>query len=229
MNCLEFRRAVGAEPFSTAPGVAAHRATCAACARHQDELQAMDRLLSRALQVAWPPQAGAGSPRDGRPAHTAGTRRWLAMAASLAGGVLFAAALWVSYPRPTLAAEVMNHALHEPASWNMTRPLSPAAVADVLDSNGARLLPGAGEVTYARRCFFDGHFVPHLVVQTADGPVTVFLLAHRTVKRPVHLEDNGLSAVVLPAPRGSIAVVGRHVADLDAIARKVFANISWQS
>jgi len=229
MNCLEFRRAVGAEPFSTAPGVAAHRGTCAACARHQDELQAMDRLLGRALQVAWPPRTGAGSPRGGRPARATGTRRWLAMAASLAGGVLFAAALWVSYPRPTLAAEVMNHALHEPASWNTTRPLSAAAVADVLDSNGARLLPGAGEVTYARRCFFDGHFVPHLVVQTADGPVTVFLLAHRTVKHPVHLDDNGLSAVVLPAPRGSIAVVGRHVADLDAIARKVFANISWQS
>lgn len=229
MNCLEFRRAVGAEPFSTAPGVAAHRGGCTACARHQDELQAMDRVLGRALQVSWPARVGAGSPRAGQRARPAGTRRWLAMAASLAGGVLFAAALWVSYPRPTLAAEVMDHAVHEPASWKTTRPLSGAAVEEVLDSSGARLLPGAGEVTYARRCFFDGHFVPHLVVQTADGPVTVFLLAHRTVKHPVHLEDGGLSAVVLPAPHGSIAVVGRQVADLDSIARKVFANVSWSS
>lgn len=229
MNCLEFRRAVGAEPFSTAPGVTEHRGSCPACARHQDELQAMDRALGKALQVEWPARTGTAPSRDARRARTAGTRRWLAMAASLAGGVLFAAALWVSYPRPTLAAEVMDHAVHEPASWKTTRPLSGVAVEDVLDSNGARLLPGAGEVTYARLCFFDGHFVPHLVVQTADGPVTVFLLAHRTVKQPVHLKDNGLSAVVLPAPHGSIAVVGRHVADLDTIARKVFANISWQS
>ncbi|HSG92023.1 MAG TPA: DUF3379 family protein [Pseudomonadales bacterium] len=51
MNCLEFRRHVGAEPFSADAAVAAHRASCAACARYQDEMQAMDRLLGRAMRV----------------------------------------------------------------------------------------------------------------------------------------------------------------------------------
>jgi len=51
MNCLEFRRAVGAEPGLDGPGLAAHRAQCPACARYQRELQDMDRLLGRAMRV----------------------------------------------------------------------------------------------------------------------------------------------------------------------------------
>ena len=38
-------------------------------------------------------------------------------------------------------------------------------------------VPGVGDVTFAARCVFDGHVVPHLVVRTPDGPVTVLMLA----------------------------------------------------
>jgi len=56
-----------------------------------------------------------------------------APAASLVAGVLVAATLWISWPPPTLAAEVIGHALHEPAAWTMDRELAPEAVAEVLD------------------------------------------------------------------------------------------------
>ena len=64
-----------------------------------------------------------------------------ALAASPVAGVLVAATLWISWPAPVLAAEVIGHALHEPAAWTMDRELAPEAVAEVLDpSRGSRPL-----------------------------------------------------------------------------------------
>ena len=89
--------------------------------------------------------------------------------------------------------------------------LLPAAVAEVLGPAGMRLGSGAGTVSFAARCVFDGRVVPHLVVQTPEGPVTVLVLSHRTVARPVRFDEQGYAGIVLPAPRGSIAVVGQDV------------------
>jgi hypothetical protein len=77
------------------------------------------------------------------------------------------------------------------------------------------------------RCVFDGRVVPHLVVRMPEGPVTVLLLRHRAISEPVRLEREGFEGVVLPAPRGSIAVVGTDVADIDGVARRVFDAVDW--
>jgi len=231
VNCLEFRRAVGAEPFSADAAIEAHAAGCATCARHREELRAMDALLVRAMRIDPAPAPGRPasdrSPESGGPASI--PRRWLAMAASLVAGVLVGAALWLSHPEPSLAQEVIGHALHEPDSWATRRAVAEDRLEEVLGPSGIRLRAEADLVTYARRCFFERHWVPHLVVQTSQGPVTVFLLGHREVDGPERVEDQGLVGVVLPAPRGSIAVVGRDVKDLDAIARQVFDAVDWNA
>lgn len=231
MNCLEFRRAVGAEPFSADSAIEAHAAGCATCARHREELRAMDALLARAMRVDPAPAPGRPasdvSRGSGGPASI--PRRWLAMAASLVAGVLVATTLWLSYPEPSLAGEVIGHALHEPGSWTASQIVAEHRLEEVLGPSGVRLRANAGRVTYAKRCFFEGHWVPHLVVQTAQGPVTVFLLGHREVDGPARVEERGFAGVVLPAPRGSIAVVGRGVTDLDTIARQVFDAVDWNA
>jgi hypothetical protein len=97
----------------------------------------------------------------------------------------------------------------------------------VLGPEGTRLWPGIGDVTYAMRCVFDGHVVPHLVVRTPEGPVTVLVLGHREVGKPLKLREDGLEGIVLPAPRGSIAVIGEGIADINAVARRVVGAVDW--
>jgi hypothetical protein len=240
MNCLEFRRHVGAEPSSTPAAVAAHREECPTCAGFQDEMQALDRLLGKAMRVdvvsgtraATAPAAAAVDrvPDTSHARHGAvRPRRWLAMAASLVAGVLVATTLWLSYPGPTLAAEVIGHVVSDPGALDAGQPLPPQAVTEVLQPSHVRLHPDMGTVTFAMRCVFEGHVVPHLVVQTDRGPVTVLLLLHRSVGAATRIEEGGYSAVVLPAPRGSIAIVGRDVAGIDAIAQQVFDSIDWDA
>jgi len=225
MNCLEFRRCVGAEPSASGAGIEGHRAKCPACARHQDELRAMDAVIGRALAI------DAARIRKGDttalPTGSATRRpRWLALAASIMIGVTVGFALWIASPRPSLAREVIGHVAHEPDAMSGTAPIAQATLAGVLDPEGTRLRPGLGDVTFAMRCVFEGHVVPHLVVRTARGPVTVLLLRHRSVSERVELAEQGYAGVVLPAPRGSIAIVGQ-LKDLDGIAQQVFEAVDW--
>jgi hypothetical protein len=224
MNCLDFRRQVGAEPAASGADIEAHRSECAACARHQDELWAMDSLVARALAVD---PARIGKPAAGSGAAPATRRRYLAIAASIVVGLSVGLVLLVSAPRTSIAREVIDHITHEPGTMNLVVPLAPDALAGVLDPEGAQLRPGLGDVTFAARCVHDGHVVPHLVVRMPEGAVTVLLLRHREIDEPVQIAEQGLVGVVLPAPRGSIAVVGQDLKDLDGIARKVFEAVDW--
>ncbi len=223
MTCLEFRRRVGAEPFASGPDIEAHRCECAACARHQDDLRAMDGVIRRALTVNPPPR------KAGPVAAPAGAtrRRLFAIAASLVVGAAVGVVLLVSAPRASIAREVIGHVAHEPGAVIATAPLAPVALAAVLDPEGTRLRPGIGDVTFAARCVFDGHVVPHLVVRTPEGPVTVLMLRHRTVAEPLRIDEQGYRGVVLPAPKGAIAVVGTGIADIDAVARTVMGAVDW--
>jgi hypothetical protein len=224
MNCLEFRRQVGAEPAASGEGIDAHRRECAACARHQDELHALDALIARALAVD---PARIRKPAAGSGTVPATRRRFLAIAASIVVGLAVGLVLLVSAPRTSLAREVIDHIAHEPGTMNSLVPVAPGALAGVLDPEGTRLRSGLGDVTFAARCVHDGHVVPHLVVRTPEGAVTVLLLRHREIDAPVQIAEQGFSGVVLPAPRGSIAVVGQGVKDLDGIAQKVFEAVDW--
>jgi Protein of unknown function (DUF3379) len=224
VNCLDFRRRVGAEPSVEDGQLAAHRASCAACARYQDELRAMDGLIARALAIGTD-RLARSAPAQQAPASS--RRRLFAIAASVAVGLAVGLALLVGAPRDSVAREVVEHVTHEPGTLAPTAPIAPAALAEVLEPDGARLRPGIGDVTFAARCVVDGRVVPHLVVRTPDGPVTVLLLRHREIDEPLRIAERGLDGVVLPAPRGSIAVVGQGIADLPGVAQRVFEAVDW--
>ncbi len=225
MDCLEFRRRVGAEPAARDPEIDAHRAACPACARYHDELRAMDGLIRRALTIDPSRAAGTSSATPEPP--VAARRRIFAIAASLVAGIAVGLVLLVVAPRASIAREVMGHVLRETSTLEATAPVSADALAGVLDPEGVRLRPGVGDVTFAARCVFDGRVVPHLVVRMPEGPVTVLMLRHRTVPKPIRIDEQGYKAVVLPAPRGSIAVVGQGALDLDAVAGKVYGAVEW--
>jgi len=224
IGCLEFRRQAGAEPARSGPEFDAHRRECPACARYQDEMRAMDALMRRALEVdaarlALPPARAAGS--------GGAQQRWYALAASVVMAVAVGVVLLTSAPRESIAREVVDHVAHEPGALTAAGPVAPAALAGVLDPEGTRLRPGIGDVSFAARCVHQGHVVPHLVVRAASGPVTVLILRHRAVDEPLRFEENGFAGVVLPAPRGSIAIVGRDHPDLEGVARQVFDAVDW--
>jgi hypothetical protein len=218
MNCQDYRRALLAEPHGTSPDRADHLAGCTNCARYTDEVLRFEARLGSALRLPSNARAAPGvapSPVIAlrRPTRRGGRARpgWWAAAASVLLAVVVAGGLWLAKPGPTLAADVVAHMAGEPAAWTATQVPVPGRRLDaVLAASKLRLKGDAGLVTYASSCLFRGYRVPHLVVQTAAGPITVMLLTHESARAAVDFDEQGYRGMIVPVPgHGSLAVLER--------------------
>ena len=229
MDCLQFRRAAGADPQHLDDAARDHAEACPACAAHLGELRSLDARIFAALEVPVPgPVAVAAAGGTSTAVVGLDRRRWLALAASIVAGVLVGTLLWVGGPQDSLARDLVEHLGHEPEALVVTdRPMDAARLDEVLERGGIRLRPEIGTVSYANTCLFRGRRVPHLVVQTGDGPVTVMVLRHERPARSVRFDEGGHSGRIVPVGPGSIAVIGGAEADLAQVTSTVTEAVEW--
>jgi len=256
MDCARYKNSILADPRDTDPELHEHRASCGACNQYTERLLRFESRLGRALRVDVPvPAAAAGvdayapvpakapfsgnvvSLRGKSPRRAAGARTyrkgWLAIAASVLLGFTVAGVLWLAAPGPSLAADVVTHMAEEPEAWRRTDvPVPETHLNQVLRESHLRLVSGAGMVSYANSCRFRGHQVPHLVIQTGSGPVTVMVLVHESASGPQPFDEHGYRGVIVPvAGHGSLAVLTRGGATDPAailrIAARVLDSIVW--
>jgi Protein of unknown function (DUF3379) len=259
MRCADYRRSMMVDPRDPDPQLREHRASCHDCQVYTERLLRFESRLDRALRVTVPAgaTAAAGTTAAGqkdadfhensaasvvplpmksppRARSAAMYRRgWWAMAASVLLAVVVAGALWLSVPGPSLAADVVTHMAGEPDAWRRTDvPVPSAELQGVLRDSHLHLATGAGMVSYASSCEFRGHRVPHLVIQTASGPVTVMVLVHEQAAKALRFDEGGYRGVIVPVPgHGSLAVLTRDSATdsaaVERIAARVLDSIVW--
>jgi hypothetical protein len=217
VNCEHARLLIGAEPRSSAPELAQHLESCAACAQFREEMLALDTNIRRALER--PPELAAP-----RAAPVPQWRQW-ALAASVLLASVAVLGLWLLRPTDTLAHDVVAHVQAEPESW-LSSQVSAQDIGQALNGAGVALDVTSDKITYAQSCWFHGHYVPHLVVQTAQGPATVLILRHEQVRGPRSFREAGMNGVIVPAHSGSIAVLARG-GNVDLVARQMQQDVRW--
>lgn len=235
MNCSDARFALAADPRNGDPVLLEHLERCPACAAYASDMHELDQRLRDALAVpvpevklpSGPYPAAVTPPASGGGLARRQTSRRFALAASAAGVAILAGLLWAGFPRQSLASAVVAHMAHEPDAWSTTAVLSEAEIDEVMARSRVHLARGLPDVTYANSCWFRGRHVPHLVVQTTNGPVTVLVLPEEPVEQSIRLDEGGYLGTLLPAPRGSIAVLARDEADVDWVAERVLAAIAY--
>jgi Protein of unknown function (DUF3379) len=241
MDCEQFRRAMLAEPSNDGAESRLHLATCHECTRYALQLRRFEGRLERALRVEVNPRLmeqrvvtplRAARPRGARPWEPP-HRRWLAAAASVLLGTAVAVSLWLAAPGRSLAADVVKHMAEEPNAWARTDiPVPEPRLDKVLRDSHVRLRPSAGLVSYASSCSFRGHTVPHLVVQTASGSVTVMVLTHEKLRSAMRFDEQGYRGVLVPVDgHGSLAVLERgpdmDIKAVEAVAARVQGALDW--
>jgi hypothetical protein len=160
--------------------------------------------------------------RSRRPAVAKHRRpRLFAFGVSVAAALVVAFTLWLSRPPESLAAEIVTHVKGEPNSWQKTQPVGAEKVDAVLRKSGVKLGQGMQPVVYASSCWFRGHFVPHFVVMTKDGPVTVMILLNEKVQAAQQFNEEGYSGLLVPVRTGSVAVLSRTPISLEQPASDV--------
>lgn len=225
MNCVEVRLLLGADPQGADPRLEGHLSVCEACRAYREEVRELDTRIRRTLLTDFPARA-ISSATESPPRRTQPTSRWLAFAASLLIAFTSAVAIWVVQAPSALAQDVIDHVALEPDAWS-AHGVPTRSLEVVLAQAGVRLSPRAGAVTYAMSCRFRGQWVPHLVVRTTDGPVTVLILTHERASRPERFDEEGFAGIILPAHGGSIAVLSRGGARVEAQARILSAALTW--
>ena len=232
MEHSQYRAAIMADPHNADAELRAHREACAECRAFTEKLLKFESRLERALRVDIPPKADVLPFARKRGSAATAPRRWMALAASILLGAAIVGGVWLSLPQPGLAAAVVAHMAGEPEAWQRTEAVPQPELADVLKDSKLRLKPDAGVVSYASSCAFRGHRVPHLVVQTAKGPVTVMVLVHEAARQVTPFDSEGYRGTIVPVPgHGSIAVLmrdsGISAAEIQRIAARVDESIVW--
>ncbi|HSN17964.1 MAG TPA: DUF3379 family protein [Gammaproteobacteria bacterium] len=234
VTCLDVRRILMAEPQRRDMGVAEHLKDCAACANFARELLALDARLEAAFKVPVPEGLEARIALDGslknrnRP-----LRPWLALAASVVMVGLLATFAW-RHDHPsdtTLAVAVVKH-IENPEEAGAIKPdralLHDAAyVEGVMQRAGAGMQGDMDDVTYAQVCLFRGERVAHLVVHGANGPVTIMLLRHIHVDKTVPVDEDGFHGVIVPAGKGSIAIVTNNNTPVQPMESELTSKVEW--
>lgn len=229
MDHTQYRTAVLSDPQDPNPELRAHRDQCADCAVYTEKLLRFEARLSHAMQIDVPSTAQV-VPLAGWPRRAAAAR-WLALAASVIVGAAVIGLTWV-VPSRSLAAAVVAHMAGEPDAWRTEAAVPAPDLNAVLEDSKLKLMPNAGTVSYASSCPFRGHVVPHLVVQSDSGPVTVMVLVHESKAKWKQFDEQGYRGVIVPVKgHGALAVLMKDpkadAATVNRIAANVQQSILW--
>jgi hypothetical protein len=207
MNCIDLRRDVLAQPLRLASEAQLHVRECAACRAFVERQRELEAELFEALNVPAP---------DGladRVLVAHGIRRRRApWAWALAATVLLAATVAIlgrpAFSGRALASEAIAHVRDEPQSFALVETHVPELLSRELAVQGVGLAVKLGQVTYATLCPTSAGDAHHIVVSTAEGPVTLLLMpGDETHRRRTVVESGGMVAVAMPTARGSIAII----------------------
>lgn len=226
MTCDEARLQIGAEPGASSPALEEHLGTCAACRQFRDEMRALDTNIRRVMEQSPEPQPARPPPAPPPVWRRPPAWRPWALAASVALAVFAVLAVWLLRPSDSLARDVVAHVQAEPESLLAQEQVSTQDIDAALRSAGVQL-DTTPTVTYAQSCWFRGHYVPHLVVQTPHGPVTVLLLRHERPGGRRTFQEDGMSGVLVPSGQGSIAVLARGGAGVEQLAQVMQQDVHW--
>lgn len=225
IDCLEFRRRVGAEPETREPAVLEHKLQCRACAEFSAEQSVLDRRLADALRIPVPEDLKARViwRQAGRQRNA---RRWLPIAASLvlATGLGF---VLMDSAEP-LPAAVIAHIEHEPDLLLPTAALAePVRVSAVLARGRVRLAQPMANIAHAGLCPFRGKNVPHLVLTIEGEPVSVLLLSDEQTEGSTEINEEGYHGVIVGSGKGSIAIVAPRPELLQPAREQLEQSVRW--
>jgi hypothetical protein len=231
MDHAQVRSALLADPNDASPQVRAHLETCAECRLYAEKLQGFEAKLARALRIDVPAATAQVMPFEPRRAGAPGAARaprarWLALAASTLIAAILVGTIWVAVPSRSLAAAVVAHMAGEPDAWHTQAAVPTPELDAVLLNAKMALKPQAGTVSYASSCAFRGYVVPHLVVQSDSGPVTVMVLVHETHAKPKQFDEQGYQGVIVPVKgHGALAVLMKDPHADPVMVSKIAAQV----
>ncbi|MEM6641294.1 MAG: DUF3379 family protein [Pseudomonadota bacterium] len=225
MNCEEFRRQLMRDPETLTDEMAARVEECEVCRSLAEQVMTMDPILREAMAVEVPANLGQTVMMQRiLERRRRGRAPLFALAATVLLGVGVASGIWLgggASQANVMAQHLVEHIEHEA---DLLQPsdvtVSLQRVSNVLQQADVRMQRDVGRIRHAGLCEFRGNQVPHLVVHTDTGPVTVMLLSKESVDAPESFEYGGYRGVIVPNGTGSIAIIGGDTGSIEPVRQR---------
>lgn len=236
MDELEIRRRLLTDPHSRDPKLQQQIAQSSSLQQYQQELQQLDQKVQQNLQCPVPADL-ADRILLAQHVNTFAQKKQRQKRLYLMAAAVFAIALLAPqlyqqlYWPQQLGEHSLAHVYHELDALNQpTTPLDVNEVNQLLASFGAEFIDLHGTISYARFCDFQGQQSLHLIVHTAQGPMTVFVLPP---EHPVHLEqqfqDERFHGQSVQVGQRAFVVVAAKQVNLTPMVEKVTQTLRFHS
>lgn len=234
MDELEFRRRIYADPNTTDSDVVEAAKTDNSKRDFWNEQKQLDTQLKQAAKVEVPEdlvnkliwQQSA----DEFNRYKRKSRWYMALAASVAFTVGIGFTMWYHQP-VSLGGQALAHMQYaETERAHTFSPVNLEMVNAKLASFGASFTDDIGNVEVANYCHLSTVRSLHLILDTPEGKMSVFIVPERSdIRVPAEFEDKQYRGESLTLQHASIMVVGDKHADLENMKKSVADRIRFSA
>ncbi|SFC22394.1 DUF3379 family protein [Pseudoalteromonas denitrificans] len=235
MDELEFRRRLYAEPHVQDPLLDEFAQTDPERKKFMNDIKQLDKDIEQALNIPVPENLASklilNQAIDSHRVEKKKRRVHLAIAASVA----FSFSVLVNFSLKQGPLDIGQHALahvnHEIRSLDPTdRRYQIDQVNTQLASFGGHVSKLPGEITYSTFCDFDGQRSLHLVFQTEQGPVTLFIVPSiNGYKAESEFKNERFNGQIYQTKKANIIMVGDKGQSLNKYQKQLADNIIWEA
>ena len=225
MNCAEFRDRFDADPARLDAEARAHMAACPDCAQYAAAGQRFEETLVRAIRIEVP--AGLKD-RTLANVHVGVSRR--RFIGALAAGVLLAAGagvVWRVRERDALERELLDYLAAWPAPAVISSAMATADINSLLRPKSIEVDAAAMSARVAKPCVVRGKDAVHLVVELEGRLLSVVILPAEAIGESRTVRGKGLQGTIVPAERGSVAVVASDAMPSSALVEQVRGAVRY--
>ncbi|WP_198263046.1 DUF3379 family protein [sulfur-oxidizing endosymbiont of Gigantopelta aegis] len=156
-------------------------------------------------------------------------RNWLggSLAASIIMTISLSLFLLPGENGEALAQEVVTHVIEDTHALDVHMNVPKSSIDTMLASYGGKLNGPIGQVYFLGHCIIGAHTGIHMVLNTPQGLVTVFLLPNRSIETSVSLHNEQLKGVLYPSQKGSIAIVADKLEAIEPTRQQINQNLNW--
>lgn len=140
---------------------------------------------------------------------------------------VFVASPWFGSDMGSLEKQVLAYLHREHDSLTQVRDVPDAELAGMFQEIGAKVTGDLGKVSHCEITEIGDHKSATLVMSGDKGPVTVVFILDERIRNRKPLGNGGLSGIIVPAQKGSIAIVGESGEGLTEVESKVKSAVTW--
>jgi hypothetical protein len=234
MDELELRRRLYADPHASDEDLLKALQDDPDANAFSEELKALDQDIANALAVPIPedlPQRLVlNQSLDAFQTQRKKSRVHLALAASIAFTFGVGLAHWQAAGPLNLEQHALAHVYHETGAFiNTSTEFSLAEVNAKLASFDAQFEQLPSKVSYLTFCNFKGQKSLHLVLQTDNGPMTLFVVpSNNQYQAESYFSDQQYDGATYQGHKANLILLGEKGQPLTPYGDKVKSTLNWQ-